>query len=76
VLIMLIFGHLPAGMGMLIGQLSLMVFSAALWLGTSFFWYGLAFVFQGGFRLSRAMTVTLARPVVREREVSLAFWRG
>ena len=73
VLIMLIFGNLPAGMGMLIGQLSLMVFSAALWLGTNFFWYGLAFVFQGGFRLSRAMTVTLARPVVREREVSLAF---
>ena len=73
VLIMLIFGHLPAGISMLIGQVSLMGFSLLLWQGTSFLWYGLAYIFQGGFRLCRAMTIALARPVVREREISLAF---
>ena len=58
---------------MLIGQVSLMGFSFLLWKGTGLIWYGLGYLFLGGYRLTRAMTVALVRPVVREREVGLAF---
>ena len=73
VLMMLIFGHLPAGTAMLIGQGGLMLFSLLIWGGRSFVWYGLGYLFMGGYRLSRAMTVALVQPLVRAGEVGLAF---
>jgi len=73
VLLMLIFGHLPAGTAMMIGQAGLMLFSLLLWRGTNILWYGIGYFFLGGYRLCKAMTVALVRPVVREREVGLAF---
>jgi MFS family permease len=73
VVLMLVFGHLPAGLALLIGQVGLVLFSLLLWQGQGILWYGLAYFFMGGFRLCRAMTVALVRPVVREREVGLAF---
>ena len=33
----------------------------------------MGYLFLGGYRLTRAMTIALVRPVVREREVGLAF---
>ena len=50
-----------------------MLFSVLLWQGTGITWYGLAYSFVGGYRLCRAMSVALVRPVVREREIGLAF---
>jgi MFS family permease len=73
VVLMLVFGHLPAGIAMMIGQAGLMLFSALLWRGAGLLWYGLGYFFLGGFRLCRAMTVAMVRPVVREVEVGLAF---
>lgn len=73
VVIMLIFGHLQAGSALMVGQLSVMVFAVLLWQGRDFIWYGLGHFFMGGFRLCRAMTVALVRPVVRDKEVGLAF---
>jgi MFS family permease len=73
VLMMLIFGSLSAGKAMMIGQGGLMLFSLLIWQGSAFIWFGLGYFFMGGYRLCRAMTVALVRPVVREREVGLAF---
>jgi MFS family permease len=73
VLIMLIFGQLPVHVALVIGQAGVMLFSLFLWQGTGMLWFGLGHFFLGGFRLCRAMTVALVRPVVREREVGLAF---
>ncbi len=73
VVLMLLFGHLPAGVALMVGQVGLMLFSTFLWQGGGLFWYGLGYFFLGGFRLCRAMTVALVRPVVREVEVGLAF---
>jgi MFS family permease len=71
--IMLVFGHLQAGSALLVGQISVMLFAFLLWQGRGFIWYGIGHIFLGGFRLCRAMTVALVRPVVRNKEVGLAF---
>lgn len=73
VLMMLVFGNLPAGVAMIIGQAGLVMFVVFIWHGGGFGWYGLGYLFLGGYRLCRAMTVALVQPVVREREVGLAF---
>jgi len=73
VILMLVFGHFREDVGLIVGQAGVMVFALLLWRGEGILWYGLAYLFLGGFRLCRAMTVALVRPVVREREVGLAF---
>ena len=73
VILMLVLGQMQAGAAMLIGQVSLMAYTLLLWQGGGILWYGLGYIFLGGYRLTRAMTVALVRPVVREREVGLAF---
>jgi MFS family permease len=73
VILMLSFGHLATKTAMLIGQLSVLGFAVLVWLGKGFIWYGAAYFFLGGYRLCRAMTVALARPLVREFEVGFAF---
>jgi len=73
VLMTLGFGHLPASLALLISQGGLMLFSALIWGGGRFLWYGLGFLFLGGHRLGRAMAVALVQPLVREGEVGLAF---
>jgi MFS family permease len=73
VILMLAFGHQPAGIAFLIGQVGLMLFSFLLWQGEGLLWVGLGYFALGGYRLCRAMTVALVRPVVREQEVGLAF---
>ncbi len=71
--LMLIFGHLPAGIAMMIGQVGLVLFSLLIWRGTSILWYGVGYFFLGGYRLCRAMSVAIVQPIVRESEVGLAF---
>jgi len=73
VVIMLILGQLPTAAAMIFGQVGMLIYSFLLWRGTGLVWYGIAYFFMGGYRLCRAMTVVLVRPVVREREVGLAF---
>jgi predicted MFS family arabinose efflux permease len=71
--LMLVFGHLRADMAMMIGQFGVLLFAGLIWLGGGIFWYGAAYFFLGGYRLCRAMTLALARPLVREFEVGFAF---
>ena len=73
VVLMLAFGHQTPGIALIIGQVGLMLFSLLLWQGEGLVWVGLAYFAMGGYRLCRAMTVALVRPVVREQEVGLAF---
>jgi MFS family permease len=73
VALMLFLGHLQPGPAMLIGQGSLMLYAPLLWQGGGILWYGLGYIFLGGYRLTRAMTLALVQPVVREREIGLAF---
>ncbi len=73
VILMLTLGHLPSNIAMLLGQMGAMLFALLIWLGKGFVWYGAAYIFLGGYRLCRAMTVALARPLVREIEVGSAF---
>jgi hypothetical protein len=71
--LMLAFGHLRADMAMMVGQFGVLLFASLIWLGGGIFWYGAAYFFLGGYRLCRAMTLALARPLVREFEVGFAF---
>jgi MFS family permease len=73
VVLMLVFGHLPPVTALMIGQGGLMIFALLLWQGSGWMAFGLAHFFVGGYRLSRAMTVALARPLVREHQVGFAF---
>jgi MFS family permease len=73
VLLMLTLGSLKSGFALMIGQVGLMAFALLLWQGRGLLWYAIGYLALGGFRLCRAMTVALARPVVRAREVGLAF---
>ena len=73
VILMLVFGHLRSNIAMLLGQLGVLLFALLIWLGGGFVWYGLGYFFLGGYRLCRAMTVALARPLVSEFEVGFAF---
>lgn len=73
VLLMLIFGSLQSGLALIIGQVGIAAFALLLWQGQGLLWYGMGYFAMGGYRLCRAMTVALARPVVRAREVGLAF---
>ncbi len=49
------------------------LFALLLLLGNSMTWFGLAYFCLGGFRLARSMMPALARPIVRESELGLAF---
>jgi MFS family permease len=73
VLFMLIFGNFQAGSALLVGQIGVLLFALLLWQGTGPVWYGIGYLFLGGFRLCRAMTVAWVQPVVRDHEVGLAF---
>jgi hypothetical protein len=73
VVLMLVFGHLQAGAALMLGQVGVMLFSLLLWQGGGMLWHALAYISLGGYRLCRVMTVALVQPVVREREVGLAF---
>jgi len=71
--LMLIFGSLPAGAALIIGQVGLVLFALLLWRGSGMLAYGLAYIFVGGSRLCRAITVALVSPVVSEHKLGLAF---
>ncbi|MDD5369927.1 MAG: MFS transporter [Anaerolineaceae bacterium] len=71
--IVLGFGHIFAPVAFLTGQVSVAIFSIALWHGTGFFWYGLGYFFFGGYRLCRSMASVLTRPLIPLSEVGFAF---
>jgi len=73
VVLMLVLGRLPSGIAILTGQVGVLLFAILLWRGNNIVLYSLAYFFLGGYKLCRAMTVALVRPVVRAWEIGLAF---
>ena len=73
VVLMLVLGHLPSGTAIITGQVGVLLFAILLWRGNTVVLYSLAYFFLGGYKLCRAMTVALVRPVVRAWEIGLAF---
>jgi len=71
--LMLALGNLSGSLGLILGQVSMGLFTLLLWQGTGFFWYGLGYFFIGGYRLCRSMFLALARPLLHPSEVGLAF---
>jgi MFS family permease len=73
VIFLLVLGHLPPMTAFMLGQVSLMGFSALLWKGSGMFSYGLGYLLLGGYRLARSLSSAFVRPVVGDAQVGLAF---
>ncbi len=66
-------GHLPVLIVFILGQAAMALFALIMWQGTGLIWFGAAYFFTGGYRLIRAMTVAMVRPLVKDAQVGLAF---
>ena len=66
-------GHLPVLIVFILGQAAMALFALIMWQGTGVIWFGVAYFFTGGYRLIRAMTVAMVRPLVHDAQVGLAF---
>lgn len=73
VVFLLVLGHLPALPVFVISQVALFAFSLLLWRGSGLGLYGVGFFLLGGYRIGRAMTLSLIRPLVSDDQVGLAF---
>lgn len=71
--LMLTMGHLSAPAGYLAGQALVAVFALLMWVSNSPVWFFTGYFFVGGYRLSRAMVIALARRLVKPGETGLAF---
>lgn len=71
--LMLTMGHLSAPVGYLAGQALVAVFALLMWVSNSPAWFFAGYFFVGGYRLSRAMVLALARRLVKPGETGLAF---
>ncbi len=69
----LVLGSLSATAGLLVGQVMVILFSLAMWHGNQTWVFGLGYFLLGGYRLMRAMVVSITRSFVRARQVGLAF---
>jgi MFS family permease len=69
----LVLGSLSATTGLLVGQVMVILFSLAMWHGIHTWVFGLGYFLLGGYRLVRAMMVSITRSFLRARQVGLAF---
>jgi len=73
VLAMLALGNLPPLLGLLLGQAAIGLYAFFLWQGSGFPWFALGYFFIGGYRLTRAMALAYARPLVPNSQTGFAF---
>jgi MFS family permease len=71
--IMFSLGGLRAPTGMLVGQLLIAGFSFVMWRGQSAMAFFTGYLFIGGTRLYRSMTLAFARPLVKVGDIGLAY---
>ncbi len=71
--IMFSLGSLRAPTGMLLGQLLVAGFSLLMWRGQSTAAFYTGYLFVGGTRLYRSMTLAFARPLVKVGDIGLAY---
>jgi MFS family permease len=72
-LITLVLGSLRPGIGLIIGQILVAVFGAAIWQGNGMVWYGVGYLGIGGYRLYRSMSLAYTRGLVNRSELGLAY---
>lgn len=72
-IILFALGNLPSGAGMLIGQAFLGLFSILLWRGQSAAFFYVGYLFIGGYPLYRSMAAAAVRPLVKARDLGLAY---
>jgi MFS family permease len=71
--IMFALGSLPAPAGMLVGQLLVAAFSLLMWRGQNTAAFFTGYLFAGGARLYRSMTLAFARPLVKAGDIGFAY---
>ena len=71
--VMFALGGLGTSTGMLVGQLLIGAFSLLLWRGQNAAVFFAGYLFVGGTRLYRSMTLAFARPLVKASEIGFAY---
>jgi MFS family permease len=72
-LLSLILGRLAPYRAFLVAQASVLGASTLLWLGSGAPWYGLGYFLASGYRVANTLALALARPLLREVEVGVAY---
>jgi MFS family permease len=69
----LILGNMEHRLGYLLGQAAVAVFSLILWTQTGMIWYGIAFLFVGGYRTARSLAIAQVQALVHPANMGLAY---
>lgn len=69
----LLLGSLEHRLGYLLGQVLVGLFAAILWQQTGMVWYGLAFLFVGGYRTARSLAIAQVQLLVHPANMGLAY---
>lgn len=69
----LIFGHIDARLGFLVGQGAVAAFALLIWQGSGLPWFTLAYFLVGGHRAARTMATAQTRQLVKESAMGLAY---
>ncbi len=70
---MLTLGNLNAFLGLIIGQVWVLLFSIIYIAADLPFWFGFGYFFIGGYRLSRSLVLAIARSFIHPRQTGLAY---
>ncbi len=73
VVLNLLLGQIKPGVGLLMGQFSVGVFSILLWRGNGLLAYTLAYFLLGGFRIVRTLALAQMRPMIKDAQMGLAY---
>lgn len=66
-------GALNARIGFIVGQLAVIIFSISIWKGTGLPWYLLGYFSLGGYRVSKSLSMALARPLIHQAQMGVAY---
>ena len=73
VLLNLTIGRLSAGLGFVLAQAAMGLFTLIIWHGTGMPWYFLGYLLMGGYQTARAMVSAQARSLVDAANMGLAY---
>ncbi len=69
----LVLGAINAKVGFIIGQLAVIGFSLAIWLGRGIPWYLIGYFMLGGYRVSKSLSMALTRPLINGSQMGVAY---
>lgn len=73
VVLNLILGQINARVGFILAQVAMGLFALLLWRGQSFWWFVPAYFLLGSYRTARSLAVAQSRPLVRARNMGVAY---